>query len=296
MSLAKILLALDADDQPSVFDAIVALDSGVEQLLRHGGVKSADVRNLVYGTIFTRGPEQLRHTAIFVGGSDVAAGEALYKAVGDTFFGPMRVSVLLDPSGANTTAAAAVVAARRHMPLRGAIVTVLAATGAVGRRAVRMLASEGARVRVCSRKTVHAEATCDKISRVVAGAELTPWTIDSPDAALAALDGAQAVVACGAIGVELLPAGALAQATQLQVAVDLNAVPPSGIADIKSSDKAAAHGQVTCYGALGVGGTKMKIQKAAIARLFTANDLMLDADEIYALAIELDRHATAAGH
>jgi hypothetical protein len=293
MSLAKILLALDADEQPSVFDAVVALDSGVEQLLRHGGVKASDVRNLVYGAIFTRGPEQLRHTAIFIGGADITAGEALLKAVTDTFFAAMRVSVMLDSNGANTTAAAAVLAARRHVPLRGAIVTVLAGTGAVGRRAVRLLAAEGARVRVCSRKQVHAEATCDKVSRAVSDADLTPCTIDSPEAAIAALNGSQIAIACGAVGVELLPAGALAQAGTLQAAIDLNAAPPTGIADIKSSDKAVQRGQVICYGALGVGGAKMKIHKAAISRLFTANDLVLDADEIYALGKELERHAAA---
>ena len=287
--MQKILLTLDSDAQSSVFDAIVALDAGAEQLLRHAGVTPADVRNLVYGAMFTRGPEQLHNTAIFIGGTDITAGEALLKATSDVFFGATRVSVMLDSNGANTTAAAAVLTARRHAPLRGAIATVLAGTGAVGRRVVRMLANEGARVRVASRKRVHAEATCDKVSRMIPGAELTPCLADSPQAALTAIDGAQILIACGAAGVEILPAGALAQAPALQVAIDLNAVPPAGIADVKPADKAAAHGSVTCYGALGVGGMKMKIHKAAIARLFTANDLTLDADEIYALAKEIDR-------
>ena len=77
MSLAKILLCLDTDPQPSVFDAVVAVDAGVDQLLRHGGVTPADVRDLVYGAMFTRGPADLKNTAVFIGGSDVAAGEEL---------------------------------------------------------------------------------------------------------------------------------------------------------------------------------------------------------------------------
>jgi hypothetical protein len=286
--IPKILLSLDSDAQPSVFDAVVALDSGVEQLLRHHSVTPADVRNLVYGAMFTRGQDQLRNTAIFIGGSDITAGEALLKATTETLFGNTRVSVMLDSNGANTTAAAAVLAARKHVPLRGTIVTVLAGTGAVGRRVVRMLAREGARVRVGSRKRTHAEATCDKVSRAVANAELTPLHVDSPEAAASAIDGAQVLIACGPPGVELVPKGALAQAPNLQVAIDLNAVPPAGIADIKATDKATVQRTVTCYGALGVGGAKMKIHKAAVARLFTANNLVLDADEIYALAKELN--------
>ena len=151
MSLKKILVQLDPDKHASVFDAVVAIDAGVDHLLQYGGVAPAEVRELVHGAIFTRGPQELNHTAIFVGGTNVTAGEALLAAVTDCFFGPMRVSVLLDANGANTTAAAAVLAAARHAPLAGATALVLAATGPVGQRAVRLLASEGAVVRAASR-------------------------------------------------------------------------------------------------------------------------------------------------
>jgi hypothetical protein len=39
---------------------------------------------------------------------------------------------------------------------------------------------------------------------------------------------------------------------------------------------------------LAVGAAKMKIHRAAISRLFQANDLVLDAEEIYALGKELN--------
>jgi hypothetical protein len=42
-----------------------------------------------------------------------------------------------------------------------------------------------------------------------------------------------------------------------------------------------------CYGAVGIGGTKMKIHKAALNQLFTANDQVLDAEEIYRVAQSL---------
>src|SRR5690606_5272095 len=95
-------------------------------LLTRQSVEPSQVRDLVYGAIFTRGPEELRHTAIFVGGSNVERGAALLEEVKKTFFGPMRVSVMFDANGANTTAVAAVLAASRDCPLSGAEVTVLA--------------------------------------------------------------------------------------------------------------------------------------------------------------------------
>src|SRR4051794_12560369 len=129
MTKPTVLLQLDTDAQASVFDAIVAIDAPVDRLIQHSGVQVSQVRDLVYGTIFTRGAEDLRWTAIFVGGSDVSAGEAILAQVRRTFFGPMRVSVMLDSNGANTTAAAAVLAARQHCRLAESQAVVLGATG-----------------------------------------------------------------------------------------------------------------------------------------------------------------------
>src|SRR5580693_4182408 len=93
---STILIQLDSDPQPSVFDAVVAVDAGADHLFRHGGVTPANVRDLVYGALFTRGTADLHETAIFIGGSNVSAGEAILDTVKQTFFGPFRVSVLFD--------------------------------------------------------------------------------------------------------------------------------------------------------------------------------------------------------
>src|SRR5207342_3538505 len=106
------------------------------------------------------------NTAIFIGGADVAVGEQLLAKTRECFFGPMRVSVMLDSNGANTTAAAAVLSARKHLPLANQVVTVLAATGSVGRRVVQLLAREGTIVRVDSRKLDRAQQECDDIQKL----------------------------------------------------------------------------------------------------------------------------------
>src|SRR5918993_3788295 len=104
----KLLLQLDSSPHASVFDRVVAFDGGADEVLSYGGVTETVVRDLVHGAIFTRGPKDLHNTAIFIGGTDMAAGEQLLDAVQRTFFGPMRVSVMLDSNGSNTTAVAAV--------------------------------------------------------------------------------------------------------------------------------------------------------------------------------------------
>jgi len=62
-----------------------------------------------------------------------------------------------------------------------------------------------------------------------------------------------------------------------------NAVPPLGIEGVGVTDKGVEHDGVISYGAVGVGDTKMKIHKAAIARLFERNDQVFDAEQVYAL-------------
>ena len=299
---SRILIQLDCDPQPSTFDSVVAVDAGAEVLLRHGNVSPDAAVPLVHGAMFTRGGADLSSTAIFVGGSDVAAAEAVFDRVRKTFFGPVRVSVLLDPAGANTTASAAVVAAGRHLPfgdpavaaeLRG---VVLGGTGPVGQRVARLLARKGLSVAVASRSLTRAEDVCGRIASAVPGSRLEPLHADGAAATAtvppgsplaAALATADVIVAAGAAGVTLLSAAARGLAVRAKVLIDLNAVPPVGIEGISATDKARQDDGVVVYGALGVGGTKMKIHRAAIRRLFESNDAVLDAEELLAIGESL---------
>jgi hypothetical protein len=111
----------------------------------------------------------------------------------------------------------------------------------------------------------------------------------SSDALAAAARGAgiELILSAGAAGVELLPAASWQSLPKLRVAIDLNAVPPAGLGGISATDKAKPRDGVACYGAIGVGGTKMKVHKAAIQRLFQSNTLVLDTNAIYRIATEI---------
>lgn len=283
MSKAKILVQLDTDQLPSLFDSIVAIDAGVESLLRYQAVTPHNVTELVHGAIFTRGADDLWRTAIFLGGSDVRVAESVLGQIRETFFGPLRVSVMIDPAGANTTAAAAVLAAAKHVPLEHASALVLGATGPVGHRVVRLLARQGATVKVVSRNLERAELVCEAARAAVPEAQLVACAPQGPQQLEQALEGVQVLVAAGAPGVELLPAEVRTQARALQVAIDLNAVPPAGLEGIEVIDRATDRQGVKCYGAIGVGGTKMRIHKAALQLMFETNDLILDVEELFEL-------------
>lgn len=296
----KVLIQLDCDPQPSTFDAIVAVDAGADVLLRHGGVTPDTVVPLVHGGMFTRGGADLASTAVFIGGSDVGLAEAVAERVRSSFFGPVRLGVLVDPAGANTTASAAVIAAGRHVGLARGMAApcralVLGGTGPVGQRVARLLAGKGCHVTVVSRSRTRAEA-------VVAGLEaagVAPAarlhavehhgaSVTSGSAFAAALGAAEVVVAAGAAGTTLLDERGRATAAEARVLVDLNAVPPAGIAGIAGPDKARREGDAVLYGALGVGGTKMKIHRAAIARVFDSTEAFLDAPDLLAIGEALE--------
>ena len=286
MEKRKILVQLDTDAQPSLFDRVVAIDAGVDELFSYGGVKPETVRDIVHGAIFTRGAKDLKRTAFFIGGSDVAAGERLLQAVLSHMLPKSghRVSVMLDSNGANTTAVAAVRAAANHVAFPATQAIVLGGTGPVGQRVALLLARQGADVRLGSRQLARAESAVAAIRAKVPGARLTPVAVAGPADLPAALEGRTLVVAAGTAGVTLLPRDARLGCPGLRVAIDLNAVPPLGIEGLEAFDRGTERDGAVCYGALGVGGTKMKVHRAAVARLFESNDQVLDAEEVYALA------------
>jgi methylenetetrahydrofolate/methylenetetrahydromethanopterin dehydrogenase (NADP+) len=281
----KLLLQLDTSHRPSVFDRIVAFDGGADEVMSYGGVTDDAVRELVHGAIFTRGPKDLHHTAIFIGGTDMAAGERILAAVLKSFFGPMRVSVMLDSNGSNTTAVAAVTKLQQACPggsAAGRRAIVTAGTGPVGLRAAGLLARAGAHVVITSRRTAD-QNTIDGLQRRFGGS-VRAATLADPSQAAAVLEGAELVLNAGPAGVRLIPRDAWAGRTGMRAAADVNAVPPSGVEGIEATDSGVERDGVTVFGALGVGSLKMKIHKACIARLFEQNDLVLDAETIVEVA------------
>jgi methylenetetrahydrofolate/methylenetetrahydromethanopterin dehydrogenase (NADP+) len=282
--MKKLLYQFDTDAQPAVFDNVVAYDGGTDHVTAYGGVTPGNVGALVDGAIFTRAPKEKKFTAIFVGGSDMAEGEAVFAAVRKKFFAGFRVSVMLDSNGSNTTAAAAVAQLVSSVPggsLAGRRAVVLAGTGPVGQRAALLLACEGARVALTSRSMARAQRVAQAL-----GERFEIEALEAADnaARARAIEGADIVLAAGAAGVNLLEAAAWQDSPTLALLCDANATPPLGIEGIGTADKAAARHGKTVWGAIGFGALKIALHRACIAQLFESNERVLDAQEIYAIA------------
>ena len=281
--MKKLLFQLDTDPHPAVFDTVVAYDGGADHVIGHGNCSPDNVTPLVEGTIFTRAPKEKKFTAIFVGGSDMVAGEKLFKAVQKVFFADFRVSVMLDSNGSNTTAAAGVAKLLSSGSLSGKKAVILAGTGPVGRRAAVMMASEGAQVALTSRQMGRAEQACKDIKERF-GVDITPVEAPGNDERGKAIEGAQIVFATGAAGALLLNKHHWEDNSSLEMMADANATPPLGIEGTEMMDKGKERNGKIIWGAIGFGTLKLALHRACIAQLFESNTQVFDAEEIFALA------------
>jgi hypothetical protein len=283
----KILIQLDTDEHPSTFDSMVAHDAGVDALLRYGGIEPDAVRGLVQSAYFTRAPGD-SNLAVWVGGSSVGAGEEVLEQVKESFFGPFRVSVMLDSNGCNTTACTTVARLATEIDLDGRRAVIVGA-GAVGLRAAKLLIDEGCDVTVSGIPKDRFEGREYRRARGLTTAKERGMQIAEPedDAALKdLLDGASLVLAAGPAGIELLPESIWREVGSIEVLADFNAAEPLGIEGTDAQDDMKDYDGKKVLGALAIGGPKMKVHKTCIARLFETNDAVLDVDGVYKIAKE----------
>ncbi len=284
--MKKLLFQFDTDSHASSFDTVVAYDGGADHVIPHGGLTTENISSLVEGTIFTRPPQYKKNTAIFVGGSDVVAGQAVFQAIQDQFFPGFQVSVMLDCNGCNTTSSAAIAKIASSTSLNGKKAVVLAGTGPVGQRAAALLALEGANVTITSRQLASAELACLAMQKRF-GVKLTPVAASDCDARGDAIVDANIVFATGAAGIELLKPEHWKNNPTLQVIADANATPPLGIGGTDMQDKDQQRHGVKVWGALGFGALKLALHKRCIETLFDDNKQVFDAELIFKLAKEM---------
>lgn len=283
----KVLLQIDHAENPSVFDSIVGIDSGIDHLLHYGGITPIEVESIVHGAIFTRGQQHLKNTALFFGGTKVDRTQELFEQAKRCFFGPLRVSMMCDPNGSNTTAAAAVLCASNHIDWDEQTVTILACTGPVGLRICHLLAKHNLKIQVCSRSFDRAESTCARLLEIHPDANLTPVEVAVSSDAYRVIKDSSVVFAAGAAGVALASNEWTEEGNNIELLIDVNAVPPAGISGVDVTDNATVRHGKTCYGAIGVGDFKMKIHRRALQKLFESNEEILDTFEIFQIGEQL---------
>ena len=288
--MKRILLQLDTEEHPSPFDAIVAHDDEVDVLLSHGNVKPQDARALAQDAFFTRGPDDLKNTAIWVGGKHVGTGEEIFAEVQKAFFGPFKVSVMLDSNGCNTTAATTIARIAKSYDLDGKRAVVLG-LGSVGLRSAVLLQKEGCEVVVAALPSdLFGDERPYRRPRGLDAAEKLGLDTREPkdrSELEATLDGAQIALSAGPAGIEVLREDFWSEHPSIELLADYNAADPLGLEGTEANDDLADYDGKLVLGALAIGGPKMKVHKTCIRRMFETNDKVFDTDTVYEVAKEL---------
>src|SRR5690606_4550430 len=304
MERSYILHMFTPGKQMSPFDINMAVDAGYQVVVPYCGVTLDEITGLTQDAIFSRGPKGVKATGIFIGGRDVMLAADMLDAARKAMVPPFEVSVIADPSGSYTTAAALVACVEQVLrsahgtDFAGKEVLILGGTGTVGRIAGVLAAGLGGRVTLASHRD---QANAEKAAAETAarfGCELRGVGTGSAEARRAALAAARraaqaaadAVLAAAAAGVQVMSADEVAGAARLLVAADVNAVPPEGIAGVGVMDKGKpiAGTQAVGIGALAVGNVKYQVENGLLVAMRQADKpLYLGFREAFAKAREL---------
>jgi methylene-tetrahydromethanopterin dehydrogenase len=300
MEKRTVLHMFDPMPHNSPFDINMAVDAGFDVVIPYNNVKLEEVNGLVQDAIFSRGPMGVKRTGLFIGGRDLGLAMNMLEAARKAMVPPFEISVLADPSGAFTTAAALVACVERELrnkhqaDLKGRKAVVFGGTGPVGIATGVIASLAGAEVTIVDPFNIDTALDKAKEYNARCGASMR-GTYASSDADKARLLATADLAFCTAkAGVQVLNASVLADARQLKVAGDVNAVPPLGIEGIKLKhfgeplQLAVNSPGAVGVGALAVGDIKYKLQNALLGYLLTAEKpVFLDFTEAFQRAREL---------
>lgn len=278
--------------QMSPFDINMAADAGWQMIPSYADVTLDGVTALTQDAIFSRGPKGVARTGIFIGGRDALLAADMLQRAQKAMVKPFVVSLMADPSGAYTTAAAMVACVEAALQkqggkLEGQRVVILGGTGPVGRVAGVIAAQAGAEVLLSSRNGIDVAEEAASQTGQRFGVTIHGVSGGDRAAVRTSIADADVVLACAAAGVQVVSAEDLQHTKQLKVAADVNAVPPEGIAGVGVMDdaKPLAGTRALGIGALAVGNVKYQTQQRLLVQMReTPKAVVLGFAEAFAVA------------
>ena len=300
MSKQSIIHMIDPTANVSPFDINMAVDAGYDVVLPYSNVELWQVNGLVQDAIFSREPEGVKKTAVFIGGRDINLAKQMLDAAKKAMVPPFEISVMADPSGAYTTAAALVASVERElkdkhgMELKDSRGVIFGGTGPVGIATGVIASLAGADITLVDHQSVDNAQGIANEYNASCGCSMK-GTIAASDADKAYLLANVDIAMCTAkAGVEILNDSVLGDAKALKVVGDVNAVPPLGIRGLDLQDfgapltHAVAADNAVGIGALAIGHIKYRTQQSLLKLLLeTDKPVFIDFREAFNTAREL---------
>jgi methylene-tetrahydromethanopterin dehydrogenase len=268
MEKVSILHLITAEKNASPFDVNMAFDAGFDKIMPYTKVDMREVMGLVQDAIFSRGPSGIKRESVFIGGRDIDIAMDMLNTAKKAMVPPFEVSVFADPSGAFTTAAGMMAKVEQHLTknfggdLTGRRVSVFGATGPVGGCTAVIAAKHGATVQLVShRNMTNVQAKVDAYNARY-GVNIVAVDGASDVAKIEVLKNTEIALCAAAAGVQVMSLAQMAQAKDLKIVADVNAVPPTGAegVDVFADGTAIAGTKAFGIGALVIGNVKYKTQ------------------------------------
>ncbi|HKY59995.1 MAG TPA: methylene-tetrahydromethanopterin dehydrogenase N-terminal domain-containing protein [Gemmatimonadota bacterium] len=288
----RILIHIDHNPHPRVFDRIMSLDGGADQILAYGDVDPQDVPVLVSGALYSRPLAELHRTALLVTGTNDRVIAEMVRQAKRAFFGAYRVSVLSECKGGNAVAGAAVARIGRLVALQGLPVLVVAG-GPAGARVAGLLSRAGADVTL----TVFDDEEAADRGEFIEGTFARPvkivvWKAGEPLDEV--LDGQRLLVSAGPPELTLVPRRVWSRFPSLMLLVDVSGAEPPGIEGLSGEedgdpidDPARDGPPVRALGGLAISRYKIQVHREAVRRLFEPEAVVMGTLEIARLAEEV---------
>ncbi len=293
MAHLRILHMLTPLKHMSPFDVNMALDAGYDAAIPYTSVTIEDVSGLVQDAIFSRGPDGVKRTGVFIAGKRAIEALDMMARAKKAMVPPFEISVFADPAGSFTTAAAMVACATKALrnkfatELKGKQVAVFGGTGVVGFASAVIAGLEGAHATLIGydgpdRVRKLAEEANQRFAVNIGYAD---GSTEEQKSEL--VREADVVFAAGPAGRRLLSAEQLTHAKKLKVVTDVNAVPPAGVEGVGVNDDGTpiSGTDAVGIGALTVGNVKYKTEAGLFNMMIgSETPLYLDFRDAYALA------------
>jgi methylene-tetrahydromethanopterin dehydrogenase len=294
MPKRSILHMFDPMPNNSPFDINMALDTGFEVLMPYNNVKLDSIHGLTQDVIFSRSPSGIKRTGIFIGGRDIGLAMDMISSAKQAMVPPFEVSILADPSGAFTTAAALVACVEKELKekhnkdLTDCKALVFGGTGPVGIATGVIASLAGASTSLVDHMSIDTANDAAKEYNRRCQSTLTGAIAGSDEEKSLLLADADIIFCTAKAGIQVLNTEVLTKANQLKVAGDVNAVPPAGIAGIGANDNGITLDtplSATGIGALTVGNIKYKLQHKLLELILeTDKPVYLDFRDAFSMA------------
>ena len=290
----RILYFLTPNENVSPFDVTLAIDAGFDHVIPITNVKTGKVTNYVQDAIFARPPKRFNDTGVFIGGRDIHMATDMMEAAKDAMVGPFKVGLFTDPNGAYTTSAAVAALAEFALieltgnGMRDTHVSVFG-PGPVGICTAILAAKQGANVSLCPLIDDDEQGYCMRFcERYNVKVEWKPAQTQKLRSDI--LAETEVVISTAKAGIRILENEYFNSAENILLALDTNAVPPSGIECIEphsNLDKTIlGSNEVASVGPFTIGNLKYKVQSGLFKRMHTSEKAsVIDFTDSYEFAL-----------